>query len=172
MASLVFSVYSPVRADVKLPSVFGSNMVLQRDMPVPIWGWAEPGEEVTVRFGSTKKTVKADDQGNWRVILKKLKASKKRGKQLEIKGKNSSIVLQNILIGDVWVGSGQSNMEWPVRATRRGGEMIRNAKYPGFACSTFPRYRRAHPTRTSTRPGRSAVRKQWFIFQRFSIISA
>ena len=68
MASLVFSVYSPVRADVKLPSVFGSNMVLQRDMPVPIWGWAEPGEEVTVRFGSTKKTVKASMTFNTAVL--------------------------------------------------------------------------------------------------------
>ncbi len=145
MASLVFSVYSPARADVKLPSVFGSNMVLQRDMPVPIWGWAKPGEEVTVRFGSTKKTVKADDQGNWRVTLKKLKASKKRGKQLEIKGKNSSIVLQNILIGDVWVGSGQSNMEWPVRATRKGGDMIRSAKYPGIRLFHIPKVQKGAP---------------------------
>ena len=146
MASLVFSVYSPARADVKLPSVFGSNMVLQRDMPVPIWGWAKPGEEVKVTFGSVKKTVKADDEGNWRVVLKKLKvSSRKRGKELEITGKNSSIVFQNVLIGDVWVGSGQSNMEWSVRATRKGGDMIRSAKYPGIRLFHIPKVQKGAP---------------------------
>ena len=145
LALLVFSFAAPVNGDVKLPSVFGSNMVLQSDVPVPVWGWADPGEEVTVRFGSTKKTVKADDQGNWRVTLKKLKASRKRGKQMEIKGKNSSIVFQNILIGDVWVGSGQSNMEWPVRATRKGGEMIRSAKYPAIRLFLIPKVQKGAP---------------------------
>ena len=139
MASLVFSVCAPARADVKLPSVFGSHMVLQRDMPVPVWGWAEPGEEITLRFGSLKKTTKADEQGNWRVVLKKLKASKKRGKQMEITGKNSSIVLQNILIGDVWVGSGQSNMEWSVSGARKGGQMIRTAKFPAIRLFLIPK---------------------------------
>ena len=145
LALLVFSFAAPVNGDVKLPNVFGSNMVLQSDVPVPVWGWADPGEEVTVRFGSTKKTVKADDQGNWRVTLKKLKASRKRGKQMEIKGKNSSIVFQNILIGDVWVGSGQSNMEWPVRATRKGGEMIRSAKYPAIRLFLIPKVQKGAP---------------------------
>ncbi|MFP6737460.1 MAG: sialate O-acetylesterase [Planctomycetota bacterium] len=145
LVSLVFSFAVSANADVKLPSVFGSNMVLQCDRPVPVWGWAEPGEEVSVRFGSTRKTVKADEQGNWRVTLKKLKASKKRGKQMEIKGKNSSIVLQNILIGDVWVGSGQSNMEWPVRATRKGGEMIRSAKYPAIRLFLIPKVQKGAP---------------------------
>ena len=148
LALLVFSFAAPVNGDVKLPSVFGSNMVLQSDVPVPVWGWADPGEEVTVRFGSTKKTVKADDQGNWRVTLKKLKASRKRGKQMEIKGKNSSIVFQNILIGDVWVGSGQSNMEWPVRATRKGGEMIRSAKYPAIRLFLIPKVQKGAPDKT------------------------
>ena len=145
LALLVFSFAAPVNGDVKLPSVFGSNMVLQSDVPVPVWGWADPGEEVTVRFGSTKKTVKADDQGSWRVTLKKLKASRKRGKQMEIKGKNSSIVFQNVLIGDVWVGSGQSNMEWPVRATRKGGEMIRSAKYPAIRLFLIPKVQKGAP---------------------------
>ena len=148
MASLVFSVCAPARSDVKLPSVFGSHMVLQRDMPVPVWGWAEPGEEITLRFGSLKKTTKADEQGNWRVVLKKLKASKKRGKQMEITGKNSSIVLQNILIGDVWVGSGQSNMEWSVSGSRKGGEMIRTAKFPAIRLFLIPKVQKGAPDRT------------------------
>mgnify|MGYP001987383825 FL=1 len=168
MASLVFSVYLPARADVKLPSVFGSNMVLQRDMPVPIWGWAEPGEEVKVTFGSTKKTVKADDEGHWRVVLKKLKASsRKRGKEMEIKGKNSSIVFQNVLIGDVWVGSGQSNMEWAVHQTRKGREMISKANHPAIRLFHIPKVQKGAPDKnvnaswrvcsTQAVPGFSAV---------------
>ena len=64
---------APARADVKLPSMFTDHAVLQRDMPVPVWGWADPGEEITVTIaGQTHKT-KADDKGNWRVTLEPLK---------------------------------------------------------------------------------------------------
>ena len=99
-------------ADVKLPPVIGSGMVLQREMAVPVWGWAEAGEEVTVSFaGQTKKT-KAGNDGKWTVSLDPLKANG-NGSALTVTGKNK-ITLENVLVGEVWICSGQSNMEWSV----------------------------------------------------------
>src|SRR5436309_9607020 len=80
------------RADVKTPSVIGSHMVLQRDKPVPIWGTAEPGEEVSVQFGDTTEKTKADDKGKWKVTLPAMKADdvtkSPKGKTMTISGKN------------------------------------------------------------------------------------
>ncbi len=99
---------SAAAADVRLPNVLASNMVLQRNMPVPIWGSAEPGEKVTVTFAGQTKTVAADKSGKWKVMLDKLAADSKPA-DLTVKGKNE-IVLKNVLVGEVWVASGQSNM--------------------------------------------------------------
>src|SRR5437899_686381 len=105
---VVCSVFaSPARADVKLPAVIGSHMVLQRDRPLPIWGWAEVGEQVIVTFGEQKATAQADDKGRWKVTLNPVKADGKVH-TMTIAGKNK-IVLEDILIGEVWLGSGQSN---------------------------------------------------------------
>jgi sialate O-acetylesterase len=102
-------------ADVRLPEIFDNNMVLQRDMPIPIWGWAEPGEEVSVRFeipATTAETVlvTANANGKWSTQFPPLKASTEPA-VMTIKGKNE-IKLTNVLVGDVWLCSGQSNMEW------------------------------------------------------------
>src|SRR3954464_15334536 len=70
-AALIFQ--SHVRADVKLPAMFTDHAVLQRDMPVPVWGWADPGEEVTVTIAGQTHKAKADDKGKWRVTLEPLK---------------------------------------------------------------------------------------------------
>src|ERR1700759_4159225 len=104
-------VATALRADVKLPAIIGDNMALQQGIPVPIWGWADPGEEVTVTFNGQSKTAKAGDDKKWMVKLDALKA----GGPLEmtVKGKNS-ITLKNVLVGEVWVCSGQSNMEFQV----------------------------------------------------------
>ena len=88
-------------------------MVLQRDMQVPIWGWAEAGEEVTVSFAGQTKTTTTNAEGKWMVKLDPLKANGNASK-LKIKGSNT-IDLDNILVGEVWICSGQSNMEWSVR---------------------------------------------------------
>jgi len=98
------------RADVRLPALFADNMVLQQEMSVPIWGWADEGEEVTVRFrGKTART--KTKHGKWLVHLTGLKAGGPDG--LRIEGKNK-FELKNVLVGEVWVCSGQSNMEWPL----------------------------------------------------------
>jgi sialate O-acetylesterase len=96
-------------ADVKLPAMFTDHAVLQRDMPVPVWGWAEPGEEVKVSIaGQTEKTT-ADDKGKWLVTLKPLSVGEPQ--RLVVEGKNK-VEVKDILVGEVWLCSGQSNMEF------------------------------------------------------------
>lgn len=100
-------------AEVVLPRVIGSNMVLQQQKPVTIWGTASVGEQVTVKFGKQTKNAVADASGNWKVMLDALKASDKP-ETMTITGTNI-IKLDNILVGEVWVCSGQSNMQYEMR---------------------------------------------------------
>ena len=98
-------------ADVTVSTLFSDHMVIQRDIAAPVWGQAAPGEEVSVRLGggiATKAT--ADAKGNWSLKIPAQKANAS-GQELEIRGKNT-ITLKDVLVGDVWVCSGQSNMEW------------------------------------------------------------
>ncbi len=107
-----------IHAGVTLPYILSDNMVLQRDIPVNIWGWAEPGEKVTVTVFNQKVSVKTGPKGEWKVKLSPLAAGGPF--DITIKGKNT-IVLKNILAGDVWVCSGQSNMEFPLSQSRHWG---------------------------------------------------
>ncbi|WP_244228762.1 sialate O-acetylesterase [Mucilaginibacter endophyticus] len=100
-------------AEVVLPKVLGNNMVLQRNAPVPVWGTASPGEKVTVKFNKQTKTTPADAAGKWMVKLDAMPASAKPA-TLTISGTNI-IQLQNILVGEVWLCSGQSNMQYEMR---------------------------------------------------------
>jgi sialate O-acetylesterase len=120
----------PAAADVKLPGVFGDHMVLQRGLAVPVWGWAEPGEEVTVRFAGQEKEATTDGLGKWTVRLEPVEANNE-GRSLEIVGSNK-VVLRDVLVGDVWVCSGQSNMEWPVSASMNAQQEIAAAKFPAI----------------------------------------
>ncbi|WP_448698371.1 sialate O-acetylesterase [Mucilaginibacter sp. AW1-3] len=104
---------SITHAQIVLPRVIGSNMVLQRQKPVPVWGTASAGEQVTVKFGKQTKKVVADASGNWKVVLDAMTASN-IGQDMIIAGSNT-ITLHNILIGEVWVCSGQSNMQYEMR---------------------------------------------------------
>jgi sialate O-acetylesterase len=108
-------------AAVTLPRVFGSRMVMQRDTPVPIWGTAEPGESVTVTFRDQTRTATADGRGNWRVALDPLNAG---GPDRLSAG---TIVLEDVLVGEVWLGSGQSNMAIMVKQCPRDRELVRLA---------------------------------------------
>lgn len=99
-----------LNAEVSLPSVISSNMVLQQQMKVPIWGAANPGEKVTVTFaGQTKSTV-ADEKGAWRVDLDAMKATNVPA-VMTVAGENT-LILENVVIGEVWIASGQSNMAY------------------------------------------------------------
>lgn len=97
-------------AELRMPSFFSNDMVLQRDQPLPLWGWADAGETVTVTLGSQSASTKADNAGNWRIVLKPLPMSTE-GISLKIKAADS-LEFSNILLGDIWLCSGQSNMDW------------------------------------------------------------
>ncbi|WP_345953449.1 sialate O-acetylesterase [Mucilaginibacter sp. PAMB04168] len=101
------------KAQVVLPNILGNGMVLQRNRPVPIWGTAAAGEKVTVKFGKQLKTAVAGTDGNWKVLLSAMPASAK-GESLIITGTNK-ITLTNVLVGEVWLCSGQSNMQYEMR---------------------------------------------------------
>ena len=117
-----------VQADVKLPSILGNSMVLQRDLPVPVWGWAEPGEKVTVSLAGQSKDAVADAKGRWRVTLDPLKTNAE-GQSMKIAG-NNTIELGDVLVGEVWICSGQSNMEFGLGGAVNGKEEVAAANHP------------------------------------------
>ncbi len=129
-------------ADVRLPKIFDSHMVLQRNKPIPVWGWADAGEKVTVELsgsGITKqsKTIKAGKDGKW---ILRLNAAEAGGPyQLVVKGKKNVLTLDDVLIGEVWICSGQSNMQWPVSASDNAEEEIAAASYPLIRHFEVPR---------------------------------
>lgn len=111
------------QAEIKPAALFGDHMVLQQGMSVPVWGWAEAGEQVTVSIAGQRQSARAGADGKWMIHLTDLRAS---GDPIEmtISGKNT-IKIVDILVGEVWLGSGQSNMDFVV-----SGDMT---KYPGMA---------------------------------------
>ncbi|MBT3376293.1 MAG: hypothetical protein HN742_19230 [Lentisphaerae bacterium] len=119
------------RADVKLSWAFGDHMVLQRGIPVPVWGTADPGETVTITFRDQKRSATADAKGNWQVKLQPLSVGP--AAELIVTGKNS-VTFRDVLVGDVWVGSGQSNMAGGTGHYARKDEvlaaMVTAAPYP------------------------------------------
>lgn len=139
IAGIVFSFFSfaedALYAAVGLPAIFSNHMVLQRDQVNPVWGWADPGENVTVTIAGQTHRATADQQGMWQVKLEPLPAGGPH--ELVIQGTNR-IVLQDVLVGEVWVCSGQSNMEWPVRAVFNAELEHLAAKYPQIRFITVP----------------------------------
>ncbi|HVV03054.1 MAG TPA: sialate O-acetylesterase, partial [Puia sp.] len=97
-----------------VPKIFGDNMVLQRGVAAPVWGMAEPGAEVTVQFGKQEKKARADTHGNWRIMLDALTASAEPAAMVIAAGKDM-ISFRNVLVGEVWLCGGQSNMEYSMR---------------------------------------------------------
>jgi sialate O-acetylesterase len=131
-------------AAVKLPAIFGDNMVLQRGQAVPVWGWADKGEEITVSVaGQTQKT-KAGADGRWKVILDKLDVGQPVAMTVQ-SASGSVITVKNILVGEVWVGSGQSNMEMPVSGCRNAAQEAAAAKYPDIRLFTVAKKKAAAP---------------------------
>lgn len=119
------------QAELWLPSIFGDGMVLQCDKPVPVWGEAEPGEEVTVQFAGQSKSGVASETGKWRVILDPMSVSSKP-REMTICSSigNRQLALDNVLVGEVWILSGQSNMGWPLKNCDGGPEAAAQADYP------------------------------------------
>lgn len=134
--TLAVSVSSTARGDVKLPAIFTSHLVLQRDHANPVWGWASPGEEVTVSIGDQKHKTKADDKGKWSVKLDPLKTNA-TPQQMTVQGKNK-LTLDDILVGEVWICSGQSNMQWSVNQANDPDLETKTANLPLLRLITVP----------------------------------
>ena len=126
-ATIVLLAALSAQADVTLNGLFTDHMVLQREMPVSVYGQADPGEKVTVTFAGQEKATVAGKEGQWAVKLDSMKAATK-GSALTVAGK-STLALKDILVGDIWVCSGQSNMEMSLGGCRRP-EDVKNANYP------------------------------------------
>jgi sialate O-acetylesterase len=127
----------PAIAEVRLPAVFGSHMVLQRDVPIPVWGWAEPGEQVSVMLDTRTEKTKADEAGAWKVVFPPLAAGGDPH-TLTVTATNT-LALDDILVGDVWIGSGQSNMEWSLAASANPKETIAAANHPRLRLLHVPK---------------------------------
>jgi len=136
---------------VTLPRIFTGNMVLQRDIPVPVWGCASPGEKVSVKFNGQSVSARASRDGRWMVKLAPLKAGGPF--DMIIKGK-TSIILKNVLVGEVWICSGQSNMELPVSRIRDGENEAVSAAYPNIRLFTVSKA-------ISNKPERDIKEGEW-----------
>jgi sialate O-acetylesterase len=126
IAFLVFFSSADVKADVSIANIFSDHMVLQRNMKVNVWGFGDVGENVVLTFNDQTLKTKVDEEGRWQVVLKKMKAGGPF--EMHIQAKNK-ITLKNILIGDVWICSGQSNMAWKVKNSKNAESEIANAKF-------------------------------------------
>ena len=117
------------RAEVRLPNVFGSHMVLQQDKPLIIWGWAQANETVTVQMAGASQTAQANERGEWKAELPAMKAGGPY--TLTVSG-SSTVRLEDVMVGEVWLCSGQSNMEMGIGIARDAEKEIAAANYPGI----------------------------------------
>ena len=117
------------RSEVRLPALIGSHMVLQRDRPVRLWGWGSPGEVVRITAGAAGGQATTGQDGRWSIELPPQPAG---GPHIVSIAGQSTITLQDVWFGEVWLASGQSNMEWPL-AQANGGQEVRRRGLPGIA---------------------------------------
>ena len=124
------------RADVHLHPLFTDHAVLQRGAPLPVWGWADHGEQVMVEFAGQKATTTAVN-GRWKVVLAPLPGSE-QPQTMKVTGKNV-VEVNDLLVGEVWVASGQSNMEWPMHRTENPEAEIQASANPMLRLFTVPK---------------------------------
>jgi len=125
------------QGEVSLPNIFGDRMVLQREKSVRIWGWGDVGEKVTVVFGGQVRSATADDDGAWSVILDAMEGSFE-GRELVVEGKSNRVSFNDVLVGEVWLFGGQSNMEWSMRSCRDADVEMLSADYPAMRFIRLP----------------------------------
>ncbi|HEY3444354.1 MAG TPA: sialate O-acetylesterase [Paludibaculum sp.] len=140
--ALISMALCALRAEVTLPSLFTDHMVIQRDMPVHVWGRGEPGERVTVRFGAAERAAVASERGAWSVYLPPVAAGGPF--ELVVRAANT-VTLRDVLVGDVWVGSGQSNMEMAVASVKDAAAEIAGADQPRIRLFTVKRRASQYP---------------------------
>ena len=143
LLALIALCVNAVQADLRLAHVFGDNMVLQREMPAPVWGWAEPGEDVSVAIAGQKLHGKAGADGRWMVKLSPMQPGGPH--EMTMTG-NNSITLKNVLVGDVWYCAGQSNIEMQVKQAMNADAEIAGAKHPEIRHMTLKKVSSLEPT--------------------------
>ena len=144
MLWLMCLVSLPLLAKIVPAPIFVDNVVLQRDMAVPVWGTAEPGEEITVSFAGQKVSAKADADGKWMVKLAPL-ATSAENRSLVIQGQNEAITVNNVLVGEVWLCSGQSNMEMPMWTSNARWRNIDGDKFCAEGANSLIRFTKMRP---------------------------
>jgi sialate O-acetylesterase len=127
VTTLLVAMQTVAMADVRLPALFGHNMALQQEAPIPVWGTASPGEKISVTLADKTVSVEAGKDGRWKLSLPPLPAGESL--TLTVKGTNT-VAFTNIVVGEVWVCSGQSNMRWPVRDALEPQKEIETAIWP------------------------------------------
>jgi sialate O-acetylesterase len=144
LAAVLLLITQSVLAEVKLPAIVSSNMVLQRNTQVVLWGWAEPGEKITLEFSWLSEAIDllTDQDGNWRTEVNT--TNSREAQKILIKGQDSEIALENVLFGEVWICSGQSNMQQPIMGyngepTFGAAEAILHARNPDLRLFTVDR---------------------------------
>lgn len=130
---LCLFVIKGLSANVKLPALVSDNMVLQRNEKINLWGWGDVDEKITIEFQKKQVVTKAGQDGKWKVVLEPMPAGGPY--EMVIRGKNT-ITLYNILVGDVWLASGQSNMEWMLKNVNNAKAEIETANYPDIRLFT------------------------------------
>jgi sialate O-acetylesterase len=143
--------YSPFPArpdrsvnELTLPKVFGDGMVLQRDKKVRVWGWAPAGETITVQFAGQIQKGKADPKGYWNVLLDPLEASFE-SRTLVVSSSNRKVTVSDVLVGEVWLCGGQSNMEFKMRNSRDGDIEVLSSDYPAIRFLRLPKVANTYP---------------------------
>lgn len=135
VAILIVSLQS--NGKVSLPKIFSDHMVIQRDQKMKIWGWADKSESISVTVGGVTLRTKADKSGSWQILFDALNPGGPY--EVVVSGKDSKIILKDVLCGDVWIGSGQSNMEWTLKDTDDAEVEISNSHYPTIRLFTVPK---------------------------------
>jgi sialate O-acetylesterase len=137
---------------VRVANIFGDNMVLQRGIEVPVWGWGEPGDDIEVVMTGKTYSAKIDPNGRWQVRLDPMQAGGPH--RMSIRGRNHRVELRDILIGDVWFCGGQSNMAWPVDRVNDSEQEIASANWPEIRHITVSRT-------MATSPEKDVARASW-----------
>lgn len=151
-----------LRKDLALHGLFTDGMVLQRDAPVPVWGWGRDGAEVAVSFGEARMATKVSG-GRWSVTLPAMPASS-AGRELTVTSASQSIVLEDVLVGDVWLCSGQSNMQWEMKIDRAHAPRAADLEAAGNPLVRFYKVDRASSRRPRVDgpPVRDDIYEPWF----------
>ena len=134
--SVLLVANSLLKAEVWLPAIFGDHMVLQRNQENPVWGWAEAGEKIEVEINGQSHSTKANENGKWTVNLKSMPAGGPH--KLKIEGEDNEFYYDDVLVGEVWICSGQSNMAFSVKNTYNAELEIATAEYPNIRLISVP----------------------------------